>query len=878
MPAKPSEPTKPLVSVIITNWNNESYLEQCIMSALSQTLREIEIIVVDDGSTDGSREIIEQIAKTDERIRPLFRENGGFGAAANSGLDAATGDYVAFVDSDDYLASEMYRVLYEAAAANDLDIARADHFNVEGEAGSFSSQLFAVAPPSMYGKVIKPQSYVTAAIDGGVNIYEAFGYIWDCIYKRSFINDNDIRVNEDVPSHNDIGFYFQTIALAERFEYIRAANYYHRTDNAQQSMRDEEKLFRNFFLEHQFIEQRFQDRGLWDQFRDLILRREYSNYLTVLDRLSFDRHEAYVELASSAMKEHASSFHYRTFLGWQRAMVNILVSDPRLFLTRWYEQNYQVSVIIPVFNGEDYLRDTLESVCGQTLSAIEIIVVDDGSTDSTPSIIEEFAAKDSRIVAIRQENAGAGVARNNGTTLAHGRYLYYLDADDTIDPDCLKLAYKATTTVNADLLLFGARTMDASTGEVKALRTALKTELLPKKGVFSLRDFTANPLYAVIGWAWDKLIRREFVIRENLKFDALNVANDGTFTFLALCIAPRISVLNQQLVTHRTNVTDSVSSRHDLYPLDSWHFLESLYDQLNDRRKLNGDGLRRWYANYCLHRIRWVWDRLHDDAAIETWFKYAPEAFAHLGLDNYRQGEVEPARLSDYALMKRMLSLQGKSGIEFKKSLLAESLELPSEEPKQEIVPEKTEGRVVFLGRPSEEGRQWGLPILEIHAMTGPWASTYAVFDLTVLTNHRHLPVGRLRLATTYVPARGDLGAPGGLVLDEFSLDASSDPEIMRDIALVVRGTTLHLWARYTEPYAGLAWQAVLIESRDSRRPQWSPASDTGLTTSLEKLPDYAVFPNGETPIRFDILEVQNSSEVPEQPETATPETPVPTQ
>ena len=93
----------------------------------------------------------------------------------------------------------------------------------------------------------------------------------------------------------------------------------------------------------------------------------------------------------------------------------------------------KVSVIIPVYNVEKYLRQNLESVANQTLKDIEIICVDDGSTDSSFEIVKEFAEKDSRFIAVSQENGGAGAARNNGLRRAKGKYLSFLDSDDFFD-------------------------------------------------------------------------------------------------------------------------------------------------------------------------------------------------------------------------------------------------------------------------------------------------------------------------------------------------------------------------------------------------------------------------------------------------------------
>lgn len=112
---------QPKVSVIIPIYNVEKYLDRCIQSVLNQTLRDIEIILVDDGSPDNCPAMCDEYAKQDNRIKVIHKKNAGLGYARNSGLEIATGEYVAFVDSDDFVDTNMYQALYEKAQQDNLD-------------------------------------------------------------------------------------------------------------------------------------------------------------------------------------------------------------------------------------------------------------------------------------------------------------------------------------------------------------------------------------------------------------------------------------------------------------------------------------------------------------------------------------------------------------------------------------------------------------------------------------------------------------------------------------------------------------------------------------------------------------------------------------
>ena len=119
--------SKPKVSVVIPVCNVETYLRECLDSALAQTLRDIEIICVDDGSTDSSPAILDEYAAKDSRVKVIHKPNGGYGHTMNVGMDAATGEYFAILESDDIIKPNMYEVLYGLAKANDVDVIKSDH-------------------------------------------------------------------------------------------------------------------------------------------------------------------------------------------------------------------------------------------------------------------------------------------------------------------------------------------------------------------------------------------------------------------------------------------------------------------------------------------------------------------------------------------------------------------------------------------------------------------------------------------------------------------------------------------------------------------------------------------------------------------------------
>ena len=116
------------VSIIVPVYNVEKYLRQCMDSIIVQTLKDIEIICIDDGSTDSSGGILDDYASKDDRIRVIHKENSGYGNSMNIGLDAATGEYVGIVESDDYADENMFQTLYRIADENKLDVVKSSFF------------------------------------------------------------------------------------------------------------------------------------------------------------------------------------------------------------------------------------------------------------------------------------------------------------------------------------------------------------------------------------------------------------------------------------------------------------------------------------------------------------------------------------------------------------------------------------------------------------------------------------------------------------------------------------------------------------------------------------------------------------------------------
>ncbi len=225
----------------------------------------------------------------------------------------------------------------------------------------------------------------------------------------------------------------------------------------------------------------------------------------------------------------------------------------------------KVSVVIPVHNAEKYLQACLNSIRFQTFSDIEIIAVNDGSTDNSLAILQENSLLDERIVIINQECRYAGNARNTGMNVATGEYILFLDADDFFECSMIEKIYEKIKSTCSDICLFKCKTLDDVSGKINKRDLELKMEYVPDTEVFSSEDIPEFIFNFTTGAPWNKLFRTDFVRKNGLEFQGTHHYNDFYFSYSALSIAKRICYVNDELVTYRINNNNSLQSnmKHD---------------------------------------------------------------------------------------------------------------------------------------------------------------------------------------------------------------------------------------------------------------------------------------------------------------------------
>lgn len=309
-------------------------------------------------------------------------------------------------------------------------------------------------------------------------------------------------------------------------------------------------------------------------------------------------------------------------------------------------------MIVPVFNAEKYLRQCLDSLLAQTAFGFEIIAVDDGSTDNSPAILAEYAAKDSRIKLITQTNAGAGAARNRGMEKAQGKYLVFLDADDFFEPEMLRRAYEVSVNTESDITVWHSDRYHEQTGSFQRADT-INTMLLPESEPFAGTDVPRDLFGAFFGWPWDKMFRADFIRENGLRFQEQRTTNDLFFVYAALAKADRI-VTMEDVLTHYRITDDGLSL--SVTREKSWDCfycaLTALRDQLRDWGLY--ERFEQDHVNYSLHFSLWNLNSLKFTAFEKVFTALKNDWFRDLGIMGKDEDYFYDK--NDYAQFKEILS------------------------------------------------------------------------------------------------------------------------------------------------------------------------------------------------------------------------------
>ena len=322
----------PAISVLVPICNVEHYLAQCLDSLCAQTFSDFEVICINDGSTDGSRDIIQRYLDADERFRVIDKPNSGYGASMNLGLDNALGEYVAILESDDFFEPNALELLHAAAEKNGSDVVKADfwrYWSVPTE----RKEPFHIIDSIQVGKTMSPLDDIA--------IFFRKPSIWSALYRRSFLQKNQIRFLETPgASYQDAGFNFKVWASAEKATFLADEILYYRQDNEKSSVNSAAKVY--CVCDEYVAMEKFVDGRSGDERRQLLAileRMKFDSYMWNYDRLSEDLRPEFIERAAREFRDDIAvgKVDFSLFEPWSEADLLALVSDPEGFSSKRLE-------------------------------------------------------------------------------------------------------------------------------------------------------------------------------------------------------------------------------------------------------------------------------------------------------------------------------------------------------------------------------------------------------------------------------------------------------------------------------------------------------------------------------------------------------------
>ena len=553
----------PKVSILIPSLNSGDFIRECMESVVRQTLQDIEIICIDAGSTDGTLEILREYEREDSRIRLIISDKKSMGYQYNLGLDAATGDYIGMVETDDWVEADTFECLWMAASRQDVDIVAANQYLYYTKPEIYN-QRFENLRRCPYEKVFCPKDVLHS--------FAVKPLIWSAIYRRSMLKDNNIRFNETPgASFQDTGFHFLVMTVAKTAFFLDRYFYHYRSDGETQSINSGGKVYSLCDEAHyyeRFLEGRPADKSrLLKPYMAWKFDKYYWNFTRVSPesqweflmrfREEFMMHQKEGLLKDNAFDTSVSNLPLETIYEIIYNPVRLfrktckkyctLPTDEKLPKAELLKESETktpcVSIIIPLSNEENRVVASIESAQKQTLENIEIICVDNGSDDSTLRLVMERTGADKRFTVLHQWNQGTASAKNRGLEYARGKYILFLCAGDRLREDAAETLVSLADEYSLDLLCF-----DAVSGNGQDNK-AICGHILNDKEIMTGADYFSSACeegtYAP--FSCQALYNREYLANRNNRFPDGMFYEDRAFMFGALTQAERVLHLKEPL-------------------------------------------------------------------------------------------------------------------------------------------------------------------------------------------------------------------------------------------------------------------------------------------------------------------------------------------
>lgn len=557
----------PKLSIIVPIYNTESFLRQCLESIRNQTFTDWECLLFSDGSKDRSIDIMKEFAAADDRFKVIEKQNEGYGATCNRGLNMAKGEWVAIVEPDDFLDPNMYRRLLSRTSSpnGNLDIIKGAYWEYYDARGKYEEALLS---PNLSNFMPKRRCEFSLA-EFPTPFYH-HPSIWSAVYRRAFLdgdNKDGMRIRfKEVPGAGwtDNPFFAQTMVLADRIAWMPGRYYYYRQTNPGASvfLKDYHLPFDRLREMRDFLESQHVSKEIMRAFYS----REFDYVTSVIGEFGYTDKSS--DIRDLIREVFASMDRKEVFLmeGLRPEFLDYymdFMGDSYDVRERDAEENPELSIVLLVKDAHSWLVDTLEAFAKYNALKCEFIIVDGGSSDSTMEIVRQFAAQDRRFViagTVEEDEKGNAKPRaiadriRDAVKAARGTYTVFIPSNFIVNEHMLQAALTGAQRGGTDVALLDAGSVDYDYLAERLIDRGVDPEYFIDKaarkhgamyGPFEAPEIADVVLRFDWEYGWRKLFRTQFLRDAAIEAGSGDIA-DNLYEFgaRALLAAKTITVLD----------------------------------------------------------------------------------------------------------------------------------------------------------------------------------------------------------------------------------------------------------------------------------------------------------------------------------------------
>lgn len=615
------------VSVIVPVYNGEKYLNQCLDSISNQTLENIEIICINDGSSDNTSSILKKYSSKDNRFKIITTENRGQGCARNTALNEAVGKYISFVDADDWIESDSLELLYKKAESDNLDMVFFQMVNYMQSSDNFvSTDLYNI------------KSFENNAIDEHVtfNHNNTQKFLFEIpvgpvskFYNRQFIESNNLRFPEGM-YFEDNAFFYNAYFHCKKAGFLKKQLYYRRRHDESVTQTFDESKFDIVKAANEVLDV-FTNHPMYDVYKWDVINHTFSMLLEWFRKSPLNIRQKFYENIkygfrgfSDLKNDFNENLNYEYKIIFSTVLDNNFyldfLCDYKLKTTDYVIYNgkneflkgsdeyleyksalmkkFKISVVIPIYNNERFIHRTLMSIENQSfgIENIEVLMVDDNSNDKTCEVIRKYCDKYEGFTSIHiKEGTGSpGTPRNIGLLESSSDYVIFLDHDDLFEIDALEKLYRAITENDCDFVYGTYASIDID----KPTKIVYPNE---KQGYFESLWENKRSIAFPPPSIWTRLFKRDLLIDNNILFPTI-LGEDAVFVSKVLFNAKGIYYLWDTLVCyHYLNLksyTKNISYKYLIEGFTSEEYMFNLYNSYDDDfYKIRGEGILDFYMS-----------------------------------------------------------------------------------------------------------------------------------------------------------------------------------------------------------------------------------------------------------------------------------------